>query len=66
MMDFSVDDVLEFLKECRTRQEIIEKFGLSRHQFANLTIFLERGKFISKAVIRHEDFTNRVWIYYSI
>lgn len=45
-MPYKVEEVLEFLKEPKSRKEIEEKFGLSNSESWHLVKWLEKGGYI--------------------
>jgi Fe2+ or Zn2+ uptake regulation protein len=60
MSDVKVDEVLEFLKERKTRNEIREKFDLSYTTSYNLLHWLKDAKFIEEVNISISGHQNRV------
>lgn len=46
MEQYKIEDVLEFLSELRSRQEIAEKFELSPNESWHLVRWLEKGKYV--------------------
>jgi hypothetical protein len=59
-------EVLEFLKDYHTREEIEKKFIISESQSYHLIKWLENARMIKPMQMRVANKTNRVWYYRAI
>jgi len=58
-----IKEVLTFLSDWKTRQQIEEKFNLSNTRSWHLLKWLEKANEIEKICVRKAFVTNRVWLY---
>lgn len=63
-MPYTVSEVLLFLNQPKSREEIGQKFGLSNSESWHLVQWLETGKFVETIPrIQRTRLTNRVTLY---
>ena len=63
-MPYNVNEVLEFLKEPKTRKEVMEEFDLSNNESYHLMRWLTKGKFAQEyGRIPISGISNRVKLY---
>ena len=58
-----VNEILEFIKEFKTRKEIEAKFNMSNTQSFRILTWLKKGKYIEEMCVRVTGLTNRQWYY---